>query len=611
MLVIDGVTYSRGPGPDEFARYGMLWKTRDWDDLNVELHCYKIGRTVKKGGIGKFGHFQRIVDMLWNNPTLSPHINFVWNEWSEQMIESACDNKMVAWAGAASAGKSAAAAMFAIVEYLSDPRHTLVIVTSTTLTGAKQRIWKSIDQYWNAIKGLPGNMIPSIGRIKGMNLDGKTYGDSTGIFLLASEKKKEKDALGKLIGIKATTSTENPTGRLILIADELPELPESLVHAAYTNLWANEGFKMIALGNPASYFDAFGLVCKPKGGWDSVSEEDYQWETERGKVLRFDGTESPRIRGDERCTWMYSQEQIDQIAKDYGENSVYYYRMVKAFWAPQGTADTLYAPSDIAKHGQGKVVWGIHPTVKVAALDPSFSFGGDRSMLYFGTYGVTAAGATVLQVDEGILLQEDLIKAKAGTPRSQQIVEQFRRECEKRGVRPEHAAFDSTGAGPFGDLVSVMWSPKVLRVNFSGKASTRPVSPHDPTPASERYANKVSELWAVGKSLLRAGQLKGIDDELAKEMTARLYSTVKGGEGLKIQVEPKPDFKDRVGYSPDRADAFFVMVDLCRERFGFKSIERRAEQVEKGIAAPIATGRQGQTWDDFVKRTQLVAPSIW
>jgi hypothetical protein len=604
--------------PYEVFRYGMVFDGRVMNDFEIELYCYRIGRPKRLGGLGKFGHFKRFVDITWNDPAISPNVNFVWNDWSERMIKSAIRNKLAAWAGCASSGKSACAALFAIVEYLSDPMHTLVIVTSTTLSGARQRIWKSLDQYWRALPGLPGAMVPSIGRIKGANLDGKTFGDGTGIFLLASEKKKEKDALGKLIGIKAVDDIQNGKlvrpGRLILIADELPELPESLVHAAFTNLWANDGFKMIALGNPNSYFDAFGIVCKPRDGWDSVTEDDLEWATERGICLRFDSAVNPRVLGHAECSWMHSQEQIDQIARDYGERSVYYYRMVKGYWAPQGSVDALYAPSDILKFGTGKVIWGLRAPLRVAALDPAFSYGGDRSILYFGTYGESAEGLATLQFDDYVPLKEDLEKVRLGTPRSQQIVAMFREECEKRGIRPEHVAFDSTGAGPFGDMISAMWSNQVMRVNFAGKATSRPISPHDRTPASERYDNKMSELWAVGKSLLRAGQLKNFSNDLAKEMCQRSYETVKGGEGMRIRVESKPDYKARVGESPDIADAAFVLLELCRERFAFKSGER-APSVRPLVGPLRETASQSyappqSSWEQFVKRVNLEIPTL-
>lgn len=603
--------------PYQVFRYGLVFDSRQYNDLEIELYCYKIGRPKRLGGLGKFGHFKKFVDMTWNNPEISPHVEFIWNDWSERMIRSAINNKMVAWAGCASSSKSHCAALYAIVEYLSNPKHTLVIVTSTTLTGARQRIWKSIDQLWSALPGLPGVMVPSIGRIKGANLDGQTFGEGTGIFLLASEKKKEKDALGKLIGIKAVDERKDGQlvrpGRLILIADELPELPESLVHAAFTNLWANDGFKMVALGNPNSFFDAFGLVCKPKDGWDSITEDDHEWNTDRGKCLRFDASINPLILGDTRCTWMYSQEKIDQIASDYGERSTYFYRMVKGFWAPQGAADTLYAPSDILKYGTGKVIWGLKTPVRVAALDPAFSYGGDRSILYFGTYGESAEGVATLQFDDYVTLKEDLEKVRQGTPRSQQIIQMFRDECEKRGVRPEHAAFDATGAGPFGDMIAAMWSDKVMRVNFAGKATKRPISALDKTPAHEKYDNKMSELWAVGKSLLRAGQLKNIGNELAKEMCQRTYETVKGGEGMRIRVESKPDYKARVGESPDICDAAFVMVDMCRERFGFRSGEKvaSASPVPGAPYSPALLPPVSTPWSQFVKNVSLDIPSIY
>lgn len=604
MAEIPGLKLS----PTQFVKYRKVWDRRAFpNDLDVEAWCYRNGLTRQQGGLGRFGHFRKFVDGVWNNPKLAPTRNFVWNDWSERMIRSAIDNRFVAWAGAASSGKSDCAALFGIVEYLTDPMHTLVIITSTTLTGARQRIWKSVDQLWNAVPALPGKIVPSVGRIKGANLDARTYGDATGLFLLASEKKKEKDALGKLIGIKATKSDANPVGRLILIADELPELPESLVHAAFTNLWANEGFKMIALGNPASFYDAFGIVCKPTAGWDSVSEGDEEWETPRGKCLRFDGECNPRILGDERCNWMYSKDDIDRIKRDYGEKSIYYWRMVKAFWAPQGAVASIYSPADIHRHGAGKVTWGTSPVTRVAGLDPSYSHGGDRSILFFGTIGEDLDGKVVLQFDEFLVLQEDLTNKTV--TRSEQIVRQFRAECEKRGVSPRNVAYDGTGASSFGDIVTSLWSPQVLRVNFAGAASDRPATPLDSAPASSRFANRVSELWGAGLSLLRNGQLKGITDELAKEMCARTYQEVKGKDGLRMLVEPKTDYKARTGESPDIADAAFVLLDLCRQRHHFRSGERPArDNPRPGLR--YTGGSQATPWQAFVRRNNLTLPSL-
>ena len=56
-------------------------------------------------------------------------------------------------------------------------------------------------------------------------------------------------------------------------------------------------------------------------------------------------------------------------------------------------------------------------------------------------------------------------------------------------------------------------------------------------------------------------------------MVGRTYETTKSG-GVKIKVESKTDYRSRTGHSPDIADAAFVLIDLCRERFGLSGNER-------------------------------------
>jgi hypothetical protein len=111
-----------------------------------------------------------------------------------------------------------------------------------------------------------------------------------------------------------------------------------------------------------------------------------------------------------------------------------------------------------------------------------------------------------------------------------------------------------------------------------------PVSATDNTPSSDRYVNRVSELWFGSKELIRNGQLRGIDRELAREMCARKYSCQKG-VGLRMLVESKVDMKARVGASPDIADAAAILVELCRQRFGFGGMTVKAKNEKSNFEA--------------------------
>tara|TARA_R100000152_G_scaffold20685_2_gene15260 strand:- start:576 stop:2255 length:1680 start_codon:yes stop_codon:yes gene_type:complete len=552
----------------------------------MELHAFLHDRGPEQGGLGKFEHFKNAVDLLWNDPQKPASRNFIWSPWAEDMIYEACENQYLSIAGCASSGKSDTMALWGIINYLADPYNTLVIATSTTLREARRRIWKSITELWSSVPGLPGKLVPSLGQIKGLSKNGGVW-ESTGIVLVPAEKRKEKEAIGKLVGIKMK--------RLILLADELPELPESLIHAAYTNLATNPFFQMIGLGNPNSHFDAFGVFSRPADGWQSVTEHDSEWETSRGKCIRFNAEENPNVlAGKQIYPWMPSRETVEAAKRDYGEKSLLFYRMYKGFWCPDGVDSGVYSEADLVRGVASNPARFDSAPTKVAAIDPSFTNGGDRSIVYFGSFG-EEGGVQVLQFDDYEVLSENV--ADKDTPRSVQIARKFRAACEKKGVLPENAACDATGAGgPFHDILSVEWSDRVLAVNFAGKASDRPVSATDRTPGCDRYANRMSEIWYQGQELLRSHQLRGISTDLAREMVGRRYET--RGTNVKIKVESKIDFKARVGRSPDIADAAFIVIDLCRSRHGFMGGERFS----------VNAGRQ-KTWANKMKSLDVTASS--
>ena len=454
-------------------------------------------------------------------------------------------------------------AVWAIVNWLCAPTQTMVMVTSTTLKESRRRIWGSIRDYFQAVPGLPGKVVDSMGHIRLDDGSGTSkFSEKCGIVLVPCEKSKEKAAVGKLIGTK--------NQRVFLIADELSELVESILEVALPggNLTSNEYFQLVGLSNPNSYYDPFGKLATPKEGWSSISVEDEEWDTVYGKALHFDALKSPNvIAGQVLYKFLPTQQKVDDALKDNDANSARFYRMMRGFWCPEGSEDTVYSESEILKfQASSPIIWAAEGT-RVAALDPAFTNGGDRSVLYFGTYGMNKDGLPSLNLDRSVILNEDV--TNKDEPRSYQIARKFRQLCEEEGVLPQHAAFDATGAGiAFGDIVRVVWSDRVLRIFFGGAASERPTSLGDPTPANERYVNRVTEIWFSAKELIRGRQLGGVAPDLAKEMCARKYTTRKGNS-LRMLVESKDVMKSHFGQSPDLADAALMLVDLCKQRFGF------------------------------------------
>lgn len=454
---------------------------------------------------------------------------------------------------------------YGIISWLSKPRDTLVLMTSTTLREARKRIWGSVISLLSVIEGAPVNVRDSTGSANYVDANGQTF-DRAGLSLIAAERSRTKEAIGKFIGLKQK--------HVILIADELGELSEAICQAGLSNLSKNPVFELKALSNPASRFDAFGIWSTPKNGWESVNVDTADtWITKwGGKYIRLDGERSPNVLAEQTLyPFLPTQEKIDEDKALLGEKSRSYMRMVRAVFFDSDESEGIYGESELVQSGSiGKREFKAGSTL-IAGLDPAFTNGGDRTMLVFARVGFDTTGQYCLQFEEFVQINDD--STNKAIPRTYQIVQRVKEECEKRGVKPENLAVDSTGAGsPFCDVLSGEWSNDFLRVPFGGKASDRRVSMNSQLTGEELYCNRVSELWFVGKEFMRTKQIFGVTHELAKEMSNRRYELVKGST-LRVRVEPKSELKSRAGASPDLADASFICLDLARQRHGLVAVD--------------------------------------
>ena len=564
-------------------------------DLTLELHCFRIAHPIEKGGLGPEGHFKNVCTMLWNKNTK----NFVWHPWADRMLEEACKHKYLAISGAASSGKTAFAAIWALVSWLCDPVYTMVLVTSTSLKESRKRIWGAIREYYMAPQCLPGKLVDSVGiiRLRPEDAGGAAVSDRCGITLIPGEKKKEKEAIGKLIGMK--------NQRVIMIADELPELSEAIIQAGYSNLSSNPHFQLMALGNFNSMYDAFGQFAKPKDGYSSINAEMDGWETERGYCLRFDGLKSPNFAQDKDVWPIYGRKQLKEHQK-IGSTTAAFWRMCRSFPCPAGEEFTIYSEADLIR-GQvdQRAQWRSGYT-NVAFLDPAFTSGGDRAVVYFARYGAALSGKMTIEFTEYLVLNEDV--QKQDQSRNFQIAQQYKQCCLDRGVSVQNAGCDVSGPGiVFGEILAQIWSPRFYRVQFGGAPTTMPVGSDDPKPAAEVYYNRVSEIWHVGLDFVRGDQIRGLCPEAAKELKARRYDTVKQGT-LKIRVEPKIEMKHRTGKSPDIGDSACGVIDLCRNRFGAVADSTIIEAAsEEWLAKAVEAS------DIFPEEDQIFSPTadIW
>lgn len=553
-------------------KYGMSFP-EGVTELDIELWCYAHDSREEgeRGRLTRWDHFRNAANLLWNCPGSS--YNVIWNAWTERMVRAMIYGKYVGLAGAGNSGKSQAAALFAIVEWLSAPAETMILVCSTTLSGARGRIWKSVSELWGALEArwagedviAPGKMVQSQGRVLGIDVNGK-YSESVGIWLIAAGKDDEVAADKKLKGLKAPSG-----GKLRLIADEFSDLGMCVYTAMMGNLSSNRDFKGIGMANPGSKLTPFGKFVTPKAGWNSLSVGMEEWETVFGTCHSFDATCSPRIlhpelvdaKGEHLYHWMPTQEFIDQSKIAHGEDSLEYWAQIRGMFCPTGMERTVWSELEllgsVSRVEEGE--WDHTPTrVQLAALDPAFVTDGDRSPIIWAEAG-KVKGKKVMNI-LGFRIVAEGEKAEGDVPVavSKNVIDKFREHALFHGIFPRHCGFDSTGGGVvFGQWLHTEWSQAVIGVNFAAKPKERRA---DSQNEEDIYKNRVTQLWVQPKALVRQGQIRGIPMEVIEELCQRKWHKT-SHTGSTSCVEPKPEMKKRTGHSPDLADTFCILVEVA------------------------------------------------
>lgn len=574
------VQLTKGP----LNTYGFREKILVSSQLQVELALMKIRSgslrhrdgSKNEKGLPAWKHFCNAVDLIWNykgSPT-----PFIWHPWAITMIQDAFKHKRYAVSSGGSGGKTEVFAVYALVWWLSNPFANVVLVNTTTLKDADGRIWGSITKYFSGMVARPpGKLISSAHAIKTVDpKTGQTL-DKFGIRLFACEKSKEAESSRAIRGQK-----HGDGGKIIVIMDEAAELGVAIRNAFEENLTQNPNCQIIALANANSPFDNFGEMCKPKdGGWEKYDPEWDEWEGEGAFVRRINIETSPNIiTGRIIYPFLMTREMLAEKREKLGMTSRAYHRGVLGSFLLDGDDETIYSPGEILRI-PSECVWQGVPT-RVAGFDIAHTVGGDKSVLTIGSVGMCVDGKKRLKFEKHIYLNEDV--TNKNVDRTTQMVTKLKEACISEGVTLENLAIDSSAGGgkTFADAIWSQWGNRFLRVDFGGKASDRPVSAADREKSSVRYSNKVSELWGVGKELIRCDQLRGITKEMAEDMTARRYKDNKAQDGgSRIKVESKVDMKKRIGRSPDEADSAFILVDLCRERHGLSSIDKPGNYNQK------------------------------
>ena len=88
-----------------FEKYGRIWPIGT-TDVTIELVAFRENYGPERGGLGKFGHFRRVVELLWPYDAKKHKNGFQWNPWAERIFEEACRHNYLGISGPKSSSKT-------------------------------------------------------------------------------------------------------------------------------------------------------------------------------------------------------------------------------------------------------------------------------------------------------------------------------------------------------------------------------------------------------------------------------------------------------------------------------------------------------------------------
>jgi phage terminase large subunit len=325
-------------------------------------------------------------------------------------------------------------------------------------------------------------------------------------FILAFTTKESGDQTGKAQGFHSPN--------ICVIVSEAQAV-EDKIFEQLDSLLGGEHNLMIMIGNPLRTTGTFARAID---------------DTTNNIVIHLDALDSPNyLEKKILIPGMASYEWIEKRRK---------------LWNPEGTEDdprwlarvrgrkpftsidTLFTDDLIER----MITQDPRVTVRkiVTSCDPA-RMGDDEQVIYGGI--------------SGRIVKQD-IKPQCKSTESCSLILQMTKE-----IGANHIIIDCDGlGGPIADFVDDLKPDGITlqEVHSEGK------------PEDEQYDNLKAEMWFYAKQEAEAGRERIPDDEYLKQelQEMKYFINARG----KIQIESKDDLKDRIGRSPDRADAWVMNV---------------------------------------------------
>lgn len=592
-------------------KYGLQWD-KSTSDLSIELYMVRL-RYHDADKAQLLQHYLNAHKLLL--PEDEQH------RWFKLGMKSLVENCVSCFCGSASSGKTYIFAVHALIDFFAFEDRSFSIISSTDLKSLEIKVWGRIKALFNRClrnhPDLPGFIIDSQKAITVHGIDDESRVAremNSGIACVACISGGAFVGMGKFQGAKPPHSPGKFDGILKHYGDEAAVMRPSFLDA-YSNWMVNNSgpiktFKGVMGGNPTDLSDPLCVASEPVGGWDAFIDtgKTQEW-TSRwydAHVVAFDGRDNPNQDAPiNSYPFLISDGFVDLMRRTHGEDSWQFYQ--QAIGKPsRGMISNRVITNGFCEQHKAfdKAVWKTPPPTKLAALDPAYG-GGDRCVFMHGQIGEGMDGRELLEI-----LGKEIfpISLNSKMEPEQQIAQMMFERHQQLGIPPENMSYDSFGRGTLGFFFAELFGKNCpVPVNSGDKPTDRPVR-HDYfvedsssrtgkrlKRCDEEYIKKITELWFSVRECIHSDQLKGLDQETAREGQLRIFHIKKS----MIELETKDEMRERVKKSPDLFDAAAVLVETAR-RIGFK-ILRIGEQVKVNSKPDDWFDLEAKQWDSAIK----------
>jgi hypothetical protein len=306
---------------------------------------------------------------------------------------------------------------------------------------------------------------------------------------------------------------------VLVILDEACGVDEALWNAAET-LTANEGSRILAIGNPDDPASHFARVCHPGSGWHQI---------------RIDGYRSPNFTEEpvpeELRALLLSPTWIEERRRSWGEDSPLFISKVRGEFPEE--ADDALIPLSWIRAAQARYEESSECPVVAEVLGVDVARYGSDETVIIARAGELAWIAGRYRKQDTMATTGRVVRALAD-------------------LGAEEAAVDVVGIGA--GVVDRLEEQRLPVIGLNAGSA-----PRDP----ERFTNARAEwYWGLRDRFERGEIAIEPDDELAAQLARVRYTFDSRG---RIQIESKQDARSRGVASPDIADALMLAFALYRD----------------------------------------------